>query len=93
MRTIPFETTCDLALENSFSVLATEKGVIVKGEIGFHEGEETGWFEFYDKATKGDRWYAEGGLWFEGKKVIDYDGVFDLPHFIVKKLIQEGYEF
>jgi len=32
-----------------------------------------------------------GGLWFEGKELVDYDGVFELPKQLVNFLIAEGF--
>lgn len=58
--------------------------------VGIHEGGNRGWFEMYDTYTGGDRWYAEGGLWFNGNKLIDYDGVFSLSDDIIKKLNEWG---
>jgi len=40
---------------------------------------QRGGFEIYDTATRGERWYAEGGLWFNADgRLVDYDGVYDL---------------
>ena len=36
-------------------------------------------------------WHAEGGLWFEGKNVIDYDGVFALAGGVIELLNENGY--
>ena len=52
---------------------------------------ERGSFELYDEETGGEDWYAEGGLWFNGKDLIDYDGVFALPKVIENKLTEMGY--
>ena len=47
-----------------------------------------GSFEWYDIEMAGDRYYAEGGLWFSqstndsGWELSDYDGVYALPHHI-----------
>lgn len=35
--------------------------------------------------------YAEIGLWFEGKELADYDGVFFLPREIGEMLTEAGY--
>ena len=45
-----------------------------------------GWDETHE------RWYAEGGLWFKGKTLVDYDGVFSLSHAIIDKLEENGYD-
>lgn len=62
---------------------------------------ETKNFTLYDHADSttmgfehnelGDE-YA-GGLWFRGKNLIDYDGVFMLPKEIQQWLINNGYTF
>ena len=86
-----FEVTSDLTLENSFTVLDSQNKVELEVTIGI-KSEDYGWFEFYDKKTGGNRWHAEGGLWFEDKVLTDYDGVFDLPDFIIDKLKELGYD-
>jgi len=68
-------------------------GIQMDVEVGI--SEDAGYFEYYDLETGGEEIYAEGGLWFEvtdneGHMVIDYDGVFELPEFIVNTLKQEG---
>lgn len=35
--------------------------------------------------------YAEIGLWFNGKELVDYDGVFSLPREVVTMLKDAGY--
>lgn len=82
----------DLSLDNSFGRIASEKNVSILFTLGIHEGGRTGWFEFYDAQTGGIDWYAEGMLWFDGKTLMDYDGVYDLPIEIVNKLDELGYD-
>jgi len=57
------------------------------------KGEVSGCFEFYDLRTNGEDIYAEGGLWFQedqgGLILSDYDGVFEIPMFILEKLSDE----
>ena len=52
-----------------------------------------GCFEFYDVESGGEYTHAEGGLWFEEDKdglvLSDYDGVYELPMFILEKLSDE----
>lgn len=49
-----------------------------------------GGFEIFDTATKGERWYAEGGLWFNADgRLVDYDGVYDLDSRIRKWIEEE----
>jgi len=33
-----------------------------------------------------------GGLWFEGKELVDYDGVYSLPKEVADKLKKLGYK-
>jgi hypothetical protein len=78
--------SADLSLENSFGTLDQQRNVPIQFTMGIHEDNNTGWFEFYDLETMGERWYAEGMLWFDGNEVTDYDGVFALPSEIINKL-------
>jgi hypothetical protein len=72
----------------------TNKGTLLEVIVRIHN-EERGSFEIYDVKTGGDRVYAEGGLWFdeyEGVNYLrDYDGVFELPEYIMDKLVEWGY--
>lgn len=85
-----FTAVQSLSLENSFGTIATEKRVELECSLGINS-EDYGWFEFYDIKTGGEDWYAEGGLNFEDKVLVDYDGVFALPPFILDKLAELGY--
>lgn len=89
---VNFEATQGLSLENSFGTIKTEKGIKLDVNIGYRSEDNYGWFEFYDQATGGDKWYAEGGLWFNGNELIDYDGVFSLPPFIYEHLKTKGFD-
>jgi len=33
-----------------------------------------------------------GGLWFKGKELVDYDGVYSLPKEVAEKLRELGYK-
>ena len=46
-------------------------------EYGYFENVKTG---------------SGGGLWFEGRELIDYDGVFELPKDVVDMLAGAGYD-
>lgn len=46
-------------------------------EYGYFESVKTG---------------SGGGLWFEGRELIDYDGVFELPKDVVDMLAGAGYD-
>lgn len=86
-----FTAVQSLSLENSFGTIATENNVKLEVSLGINS-EDYGWFEFYDVETGGEDWYAEGGLNFENKVLVDYDGVFSLPGFILDKLAELGYD-
>jgi hypothetical protein len=68
----------------------TNRGTLLEVTVRI-KNEERGSFEIYDVETGGDRVYAEGGLWFSGKYLRDYDGVFELPGYIMDKLVGWGY--
>lgn len=89
---VTFKATESLSLENSFGTIREQKGIELEVTIGIREDEGTGWFELYDIETGGDDWYADGGLWFNGKELTDYDGVFSLPVCIIEKLKELGYD-
>jgi hypothetical protein len=89
-----FVVTKNLRLVNSYGTIDQEKDVEVEVTLGIRDDDPTrGWFEFYDKDSGGENWYAEGGLWFNDKKeLVDYDGVFSLPNFIEDKLKDLNYK-
>ena len=86
-----FEATESLSLENSFTVVKAQEDIRLHVTVGINS-EDYGWFEVYDLESGGDEWYAEGGLWFDGKQVTGYDGVFSLPVWVVEKLKELGYD-
>jgi hypothetical protein len=45
-------------------------------EYGYFENQDTG---------------GEGGLWFDGNELIDYDGVYELPKAVYSALKGAGY--
>ena len=79
-----------LQLANSYGTLKEEDNIQLNVSVGINS-EDYGWFEFYDVESGGEEWYAEGGLWFENKELVSYDGVFCLPMFILDKLEENGY--
>ena len=78
-----------MSLGNSFGTIKEEDKVILEVSVGINHGEY-GWFEVYDDKTGGENWYAEGGLWFRNKELVDYDGVFELPTCVLDKLEEIG---
>jgi hypothetical protein len=91
MITYEFEAIEHLSLENSFGTIKQAE-VKLQVSVGIRENGRTGWFEIWDDATGGDEWHAEGGLWFDGKELVDYDGVFALPQCICDCLRTNGYD-
>ena len=86
-----FQTEVFLSASNSFGQTRKPRKVELDVTVGIKDNGD-GWFELYDIETGGDDWYAEGGLWFDGKTLTDYDGIFELPKFIVDKLNELGYD-
>lgn len=56
-------------------------------EVIVHVGEDC--YEFYDVATGGEKYYAEGSLEIVDGKLTDYDGVGSLPTVIMHMLYNE----
>lgn len=46
-------------------------------------------YAYFEHNKMGDD-YA-GGLWFENKSLIDYDGVYEVPKEVIQALIEKGY--
>lgn len=90
MKTIEFQVTKSLILQNSFGVIDEQENVVLKVTIGINS-DTYGWFEFYDEESGGAEWYAEGSLQFKDNELTGYDGVFCLSDFIVDKLEEIGY--
>lgn len=65
-------------------------GITMDYTLNWDEDEEYGSFEFYDEESGGLECHAEGGLWFEGKRLVDYDGVFELPKNLLDTLKKMG---
>jgi hypothetical protein len=76
----------DLYEENSFGV-TREQNAVETHFTACVKPDGNGWFE----VDGGVDWYAEGGLWFEGKTLVDYDGVYSLPEEIVELLENNGF--
>lgn len=85
-----FKVTQSLSLDTSYGSIKQEEDVVIDVTVGIND-DENGWFELYDVETGGDEWYAEGSIEFDGMDIVGYDGVFELPDFIVNKLVELGY--
>lgn len=79
-------------LETSYAVLDHADSTEMNFSIGIDDKAQYGYFELYDVPTGGNRFHAEGGLWFEGKKLTEYDGVFSLSPQIIRELKTAGYD-
>ena len=62
-----------------------DNGAWVKLDI---DGEYGSW-EYQDEDD--EETYMEGGIWFDGKQIEDYDGCFELPEEVVAALNELGY--
>ena len=51
-----------------------DKDAEMQLEVNIDTEREYGHFELYDVDEGGMLYYEEGGLWFEGKELVDYDG-------------------
>jgi len=76
----------DLYEENSYGITREKNAVKTKFTVCI-KADDYGWFEI----DGGNDWYAEGGLWFEGKTLTDYDGVFNLSDVIIGLLEEKGF--
>ena len=86
-----FKSVQHLSLDTSYGSIKKENDVELEVTVGIKEDGKYGWFEIYDIETGGESWYAEGGLWFDGKTLTDYDGTFSLPKPVEEKLNEWGY--
>lgn len=86
-----YTVTESLSLQNSFGTIVDQKNIKISVTLVIKDAEY-GYFEFFDNETGGYQWYAEGGIWFQGTTVTDYEGVSALPKFIINKLNEWGYE-
>ena len=46
----------------------------------------------YQSDDDDEETYVEGGLWFEGKEVVDYDGIYELPDEVKLAIRYMGYK-
>jgi hypothetical protein len=87
-----FQVTAYVTKSTSYGIIDKQDGVELDVTLEMDFDEQYGWFEVYDVETGGDDWYASGGIWVKGNKVVDYDGVFSLSDFIIDKLKEWGYD-
>ena len=87
-----FTVTEKLSLETSYGSVRKPVDVELKITVGIKDSTY-GYYELYDTLTGGEDWYAEGGLWFQGKILVDYDGMFSLSGAVIDKLKEWGYSY
>jgi hypothetical protein len=61
-------------------------------EVGMDESEGLGWFEVCGATECNEEEHAEGGIWFDGKEITDYDGVFEMPQPIIDWLENKAFD-
>ena len=76
--------------ESSMSPIVEREKKTMQYHVGWIKDEERGWWELYDEESRGEDYYAEGTLGFDGNELNDYDGVFSLDEEIVKCLEEMG---
>jgi hypothetical protein len=81
-----FDATVDKFLTKNEAYNFTKSAKVGKWEVHYDPAAHYGYFE-HDEAGEG------GGLWFEGSKLVDFDGVFVLPKDVVKAIQQLGLGF
>jgi len=80
---------------SSRSKIPTKNGSM---DIELHVGAEgangaSGSFEIcYWTKSGEDAGYEEGGLWFEGTTLVDYDGTFELHEAVIERLNDWGFD-
>ena len=76
--------------ETSMSPIVEREKRTMMYNVWWDKEDERGGFEILDDETYGDDYYAEGGLWFDGKELTDYDGVFSLDEEVINCLEDWG---
>lgn len=87
-----FKVIRDCGRENSFGPVGERATVELQVTVEVNDEKNYGSFEFYDIESAGNRFYAEGGLWFEDRTLVDYDGMFCISDFILDSLEENGYD-
>jgi len=96
-----FQTVGGVYSENSFGIVDQEDGVKLTFNVGVNDEAFTmrngysckpyyyGSFEWY---SDDERWYCEGGLWFnEDKELDDYDGCYSLATEVMDAVEKMGF--
>lgn len=95
-----FQVTFDTLVEqvrneNSFGTIDSADGVTMRTTICVDPDSEDAWYETYDAISGGAHFHAEGELEIdfpEGGQptLVGYDGCYDLPDYIIRKLEEHG---
>tara|TARA_R100000479_G_scaffold78701_1_gene38162 strand:- start:103 stop:417 length:315 start_codon:yes stop_codon:yes gene_type:complete len=67
--------------ETSYGAVSKPKKVKMLVEV--HVESDWGWFEIADEDTWGEQFYAEGELEIADGVLYGYDGIFELPDYII----------
>lgn len=60
--------------------------------VSIYNGGDTGYGSWeYQEDEDDEETYSEGGLWFDGKTIEDYDGCYELPEEVQIALKELGY--
>jgi len=86
------EFTTELVLERTCTPVLENLGVYNNTmDLYIHDDKRSGFIEWsYENDTDSD--VENIGLWFDGKTVTDYDGVFELPQEAIQLLEENGYD-
>ena len=88
---ISFTKKTPVRLETSAGFHGEKEEATMQFNVKVNDDRDYGSFECYD-VDDVITYYAEGGLWFKDKELVDYDGVFSLPPQIVDCLREHGYK-
>ena len=64
--------------------------VTMRFNVTYNPETDYGSFEQYDTESAGERYYAEGGLWFDKGVLVDYDGIYSLSEEVLDNLEEWG---
>ena len=83
----------ELVLETSFTPTSKPLGLFDNTmTLYVDKHNNKGFIEWEYENNDEDDGAEEIGLWFEGNKVTDYDGVFELPTEAIQLLVENGYD-
>ena len=77
--------------ENTFGAIRSDNYVEMEFKISIIPEENCGYFFMKDLKTGGDKYFGDGNLKFDGNKLTDFDGVYNISEIIIDKLKEWGY--